>query len=200
MCRRPWRAEGESRHRRRTVGPALEYLGLKLVRRAQPIDELQSQITIFDGASDGCQIICDALQLAGVGGDRHVAAGCAAEGLAEEEVARGLVVEEELVQSCPCRAGEAIGALNQAVELVGEGAHEPQRYVDVDGAPIVVGIPRGGAFGDMIHGLVHGEEEEEDLPPLEEISPRGVDSEFDVGCNVDGKDGRGDGVGGLVLE
>jgi hypothetical protein len=116
-------------------GPALEYLGLKLVRCAQPIDELQSQITIVEGASDGCQIICDALQLAGVGGDRHVAAGCAAEGLAEEEVARGLVVEEELVQSCPCRAGEAVGALNKAVELVGEGAHEPQRYVDVDGAP-----------------------------------------------------------------
>jgi hypothetical protein len=48
------------------------------------------------------------------------------------------------VQSRPCRAGEAVGALNQAVELVGEGAHEPQRYVDVDGAPVVIGIPRGG--------------------------------------------------------
>jgi hypothetical protein len=99
-------------------GPALEYLGLKLVRCAQPIDELQSQITSIEGASDGCQIICDALQLAGVGGDRHVSAGCAAEGLAEEEVVRGLVVEEELAQSCPCCAGEAVVALNQAVVRV----------------------------------------------------------------------------------
>jgi hypothetical protein len=62
--------------------------------------------------------------------------------------------------------GEAVGALNQPVELVGEGAHEPRRNVDVDGAPVVVGIPRGGALGDVIHGLVHGEEEEEDVPPL----------------------------------
>jgi hypothetical protein len=107
-------------------GPTLEDLGLEFVRSAQPIDELQGQIAIIDGASDGCQVIRDALQLAGIGGDRHVAARCAAKGLAEEEVAGGLVVEEELVQARPCRAGEAVAALNQAVELVGEGAHEPQ--------------------------------------------------------------------------
>jgi hypothetical protein len=47
-------------------GTSLEYLGMKLVCRAQPIDELQSQV---EGAFNGCQIIRDALQLAGIGGD-----------------------------------------------------------------------------------------------------------------------------------
>jgi hypothetical protein len=121
---------------------------------------------IVEGTADGCQIIGEALQLAGVGGDRHVAARSAAQGLAEEEVVRGLEVEEELVQSSPCHAGKAVGALNQPVELVSEGAHEPQRYVDVDGVLVVVWILWGGALGDVIHGLIHGEEEEEDLPPL----------------------------------
>jgi hypothetical protein len=154
---------------------------------------MQGQVTIIERATDGHQIIDDALQLAG---DRNVAARSAAQGLAEEELAGGLVVEEELMQACPCHAGEAVGALNKAVELVGEGAHEPQRYVDVDGAPIVIGIPQGSALGDMIHGFVHGEEEKKDLPPLGEVFPDIVDPKFYVGRNVDGENCRiGDGVG-----
>jgi hypothetical protein len=159
---------------------ALEDLGLEFERQTEAIDELERQIAIVEWASNGRQIVNDALEFAGVGYDRHVAAGSGAEGFAEVEVGGGLVVEEELVEAVPGGAGDAVGALDEAVELIGESSHEPQRDVDVHGMPIVVRFPGSSALGDMIHGFYAARRNRKICRHLEKFAP--VESTLNLIC------------------
>ena len=63
--------------------------------------------------------------------------------------------------------------------------------MDVDSEPAIIRVCRGGALGDVVQGLVHGEEERDDLPPLGEVSTGGVDLELDIISDVYSKEGVG---------
>ena len=56
------------------------------------------------------------------------------------------------------------------------------------------GDGRCRAGGDVIHGLVHGEEEGDDLPPLREVFADGGDLKFYVVVDVDTEDWVGGGL------
>jgi hypothetical protein len=184
--------ESGARIRERGDG-GLHDLSLELEFGAKTVDELERQIAIVDRTTDRGQIIGNALKLAGVGGDVKIAARGGAEGLAEEEVSGGLVVDEEAHEPGPSGAGAAISARHEPVEVVAQGPHKPQRYVDVHGHPEIVGNQRSRTFGDVIQRFVHGEEEGDDLPPLGEVFAGGGDLKLDIVGDVDVEDGVGGG-------
>jgi hypothetical protein len=173
----------------------LHDLGLELELGAETIDKLECQIAVVNRAADCGQIVSDALQLAGVGGDVEIAAWGRAESLAEEEVPGGLVFDEEAHEPGPGGAGAAVAAGDQAVEVVAQGAHEPQGDVDVQSHPYIIGDGRACTLGDVIQRLVHGEEEGDNLAPLGEVIAGGVYLELDVVGDMDIEDGVGWGYG-----
>jgi hypothetical protein len=124
------------------------------------------------------------LQFAGVGGDGHVASRGIAEGFAEKEVPLRLIVEEEAMKAAPGGARQTIRSLNEAVQIIRQGRHEPETEMYVDGAPASIGITRSSTLCHVIHDLVRGEEELEDLPPLREVGAGGIDLELDVIVDV----------------
>lgn len=150
---------------------------------------MEGKVAVVDGPTDGGEVIGDALKLAGVVGDGEIATGGVAKRLAQEEIARILVVDEETREPRPGGAGAAVGAAHEALEVIAQRGHEPQGDVDVDGKRAIVGICRCGTLGDVIQGLVHGEEERDDLPPLGEVSTGGVDLKLDIVADVHGEQG-----------
>jgi hypothetical protein len=172
---------------------------------------LQGEVLVVHRAPNGVEIIGDRLKPTGVGHDGHISAGGGAKSFAEVEVPGGLIVEEESMESSPGGARQTIGGVYEAVQIVTEGCHEPKADVDVDSTPAIIGIARDRALGDMVQDLVHGEQKLEDLAPLREICPGGINLELDVvvdvnvqnwmgvggWCGLGGKDeGRRGGCGG----
>jgi hypothetical protein len=141
---------------------------------------LQGEVLVVHRAPNGVEIIGDRLKPTGVGHDGHISAGGGAKSFAEVEVPGGLIVEEESMESSPGGARQTIGGVYEAVQIVTEGCHEPKADVDVDSTPAIIGIARDRALGDMVQDLVHGEQKLEDLAPLREICPGGIDQELDV--------------------
>ena len=90
----------------------LEDLSLKLELVTETVDELESQIAVIDRPTDHGQIVSDALQFAGVGGDVEIAAWSRAESLAEKEIPGGLVVDEEAQELGPGGAGAAASSIH----------------------------------------------------------------------------------------
>ena len=107
---------------------------------------------------------------------------------------------EETRETRPGRAGAAVSAAHKAVKVIAQRGHEPQRDVDIHCEPGVIGVDRGGAFGDVIQSLVHGEEERDDLLPLGEVCASRGDLEFDVVADVDGEYGVGEVGGKMCVE
>jgi hypothetical protein len=103
----------------------LENFGLQFVFVTETVDELKGEVAVIDRMADGDQIISEALQFAGVGGDGEVPAWSVTEGLAEVEVPQGFVVEEEPCAASPSGALPAIGVGDEVVEVVAEHSHEP---------------------------------------------------------------------------
>jgi hypothetical protein len=103
----------------------LEDLGMGFELATKPIDELQGEVMIIDGAADGNQIVIHSLEPTSIDGDGQVTARRASKCLAEEEVVGHLVVEEEAIEPRLGRARAVVGVADQAVQIVGESPHEP---------------------------------------------------------------------------
>jgi hypothetical protein len=82
------------------------------------------------------------------------------------------------------------------MKIVRQGRDEPEADVDVDSSPGVVGIGRSGALRNVIHHVVHGEEEFEQLTPFGEVSSGGSHLKLDVGVDVDSENWMGVGRSG----
>jgi hypothetical protein len=163
----------------------LENFGLRLVFVTETVDELKGEVAVIDRMADSGQIVREALEFAGVGGDGEVPVQGVAEGLAKVEVPRGFVVEEEPRETSPSGARPIIDAGDEAVEVVAERGHEPWRDVDIHNKPKVIRVWWSHAVGNVVEGLVHGEEERDDLPPLGVVLADRGDLELDVVGDVD---------------
>ena len=78
-----------------------EKLSLHLELFTEAIDELESEVTVGNRPADGGKVIGNRLKLAGIVGDGEIATGRVAERLAQKEVARVLVVDEEARDTRP---------------------------------------------------------------------------------------------------
>jgi hypothetical protein len=112
-------------------GRVFENLNLEFVPFAEAVEELQHEIDVGDRPANGCQVIRDRLEFACVGDDGLITAGAVPERLAEEDVARSLIVEEEALQAVPGGAGAAVAAADESEQVIGKSGHEPQGDVDV---------------------------------------------------------------------
>jgi hypothetical protein len=126
---------------------------------------------IVDRAADCGKVVGEALQFAGISGHGEITARALVEGFAEVEVPGCALIEEEALKTGPGGVRPPVGALDEAMQIVAGGRHEPQGDVDVDCLPGIIGNSWGGAGGDVIQGLVHGEKGDNDLPPLGVVGP-----------------------------
>jgi hypothetical protein len=141
---------------------------------------------VGDGVADVGEVVGDGLQAAGIGGDPYVTARSGAEGLAQVDIPRRLMVVETLLDG----GGAAVRAMHETEQIIDDGGHEHEAEVDIVSEPGRRGRGRSGARRDMVEGLTHGEEIGERLTPLGEISPRRLDLEVDVGADVDVTDAK----------
>ena len=116
---------------------------------------------------------------------------------AEEDVLRRAVGVEEAAKACPGGARAPVGALNEPEQIIGEGRHKPQGYVDVVCEQIVERFCRHGALSDVVQRLVHGEEKFEYLIPPGEIGTGSCEFEIYVVGDLDVADAETRGSRGV---
>jgi hypothetical protein len=95
---------------------------MQLILVLEPIDELNDEVALVDRTADGGQVVSETLQLTGVVGNGEVTVWSVEESFAEEEIPRGLIVEEESREASPGGARQAVSAGDEAIKVVAKRA------------------------------------------------------------------------------